>query len=422
MPRESRPDAIKVLIRRRAQVLVTMSTVDETTPTDHGSAGAARALATEQVEPAVETEQLLAALTDSSPEVRREAVEALGAIGDPLAVGPLRELLKSETSDLVPETAIQHALFLIAMLEGRTRRRTANERLQLEQEEAALRRAVVDLARRRGELQVALETTAAASRAFAVEQERVRVESLERLRIEAEVKSLADQERTQLEQSQARAAALREQLEQTAREDKAEEGRQLAELEVLRKKIEARKLQHQDKARQLRAQLDALPPAPSRALEPHQEVDQASTLRAAARRQTRNAVEPQSPAPASEGRQFAVWEALRKKVEEDIHHSSEPQLVSDAHEFESRENLQLSVPADADPFRNLSRVDPRVFEYSRGATKVCSKCGTPIHGRQLMCHYCGHALPASHLAFVGIVLAIIVLFVLAAKVGPMLFE
>ncbi len=64
---------------------------------------AVRTLAEEKTPLAVE--ELMTALRDPIPEVRREAAKALGAIGDPRAVPALLQVLKDPASDLVLEAA-----------------------------------------------------------------------------------------------------------------------------------------------------------------------------------------------------------------------------------------------------------------------------------------------------------------------------
>src|SRR5207248_7264955 len=56
------------------------------------------------------TPHLIGALGDSSPDVRRAAVEALMDLRDPAAIGPLNSLMQSETDRKVPRTLIQHAI------------------------------------------------------------------------------------------------------------------------------------------------------------------------------------------------------------------------------------------------------------------------------------------------------------------------
>ncbi|MCX7925838.1 MAG: HEAT repeat domain-containing protein, partial [Fimbriimonadales bacterium] len=64
---------------------------------------AVRTLAEEKTPLAVE--ELISALRDPTPEVRREAAKALGAIGDPRAVPALLQVLKDPASDLALEAA-----------------------------------------------------------------------------------------------------------------------------------------------------------------------------------------------------------------------------------------------------------------------------------------------------------------------------
>jgi len=56
------------------------------------------------------TPHLIGALDDSSPEVRRAAVEALGDLRDPAAIGPLNSLMQTETDRNVPRMLIKHAI------------------------------------------------------------------------------------------------------------------------------------------------------------------------------------------------------------------------------------------------------------------------------------------------------------------------
>ena len=56
------------------------------------------------------TPHLIAALDDSSPDVRRAAVEALMDLRDPAAIAPLNSLMQNESDRRVPRTLIKHAI------------------------------------------------------------------------------------------------------------------------------------------------------------------------------------------------------------------------------------------------------------------------------------------------------------------------
>jgi HEAT repeats len=56
------------------------------------------------------TPHLIGALGDSSPDVRRAAVEALTDLRDPAAIGPLNSLMQNETDRKVPRPLIKHAI------------------------------------------------------------------------------------------------------------------------------------------------------------------------------------------------------------------------------------------------------------------------------------------------------------------------
>jgi len=56
------------------------------------------------------TPHLIAALDDSSPDVRRAAVEALMDLRDPAAIAPLNSLMQNESDRRVPRSLIQHAI------------------------------------------------------------------------------------------------------------------------------------------------------------------------------------------------------------------------------------------------------------------------------------------------------------------------
>ena len=56
------------------------------------------------------TPHLTAALDDSSPDVRRAAVEALMDLRDPSAIAPLNSLMQTETDRKVPRSLIKHAI------------------------------------------------------------------------------------------------------------------------------------------------------------------------------------------------------------------------------------------------------------------------------------------------------------------------
>ncbi len=56
------------------------------------------------------TPHLIGALHDSSPDVRRAAIEALMDLRDPSAIGPLNTLMQTENDRKVPRTLIKHAI------------------------------------------------------------------------------------------------------------------------------------------------------------------------------------------------------------------------------------------------------------------------------------------------------------------------
>lgn len=56
------------------------------------------------------TPHLIAALEDSSPDVRRAAVEALMDLRDPAAISPLNSLMQTETDRRVPRSLLKHAV------------------------------------------------------------------------------------------------------------------------------------------------------------------------------------------------------------------------------------------------------------------------------------------------------------------------
>src|SRR5438128_10599324 len=53
---------------------------------------------------------LIEGLSDNAPEVRLAVVEALGEIGDPASIEPLRDLLDRETSPVVNLTTILNTI------------------------------------------------------------------------------------------------------------------------------------------------------------------------------------------------------------------------------------------------------------------------------------------------------------------------
>ncbi|PYS21770.1 MAG: hypothetical protein DMF72_16185 [Acidobacteria bacterium] len=75
---------------------------------DNERAAAARRLSFVQNPEA--TPHLVGALQDSSPDVRRAAVEALMDVRDPAAIAPLNSLLQNETDRKVPRNLIQQAI------------------------------------------------------------------------------------------------------------------------------------------------------------------------------------------------------------------------------------------------------------------------------------------------------------------------
>lgn len=56
------------------------------------------------------TPHLIAALEDSSPDVRRASVEALMDLRDPAAIAPLNSLMQTETDRRVPRSLLKHAV------------------------------------------------------------------------------------------------------------------------------------------------------------------------------------------------------------------------------------------------------------------------------------------------------------------------
>jgi LPXTG-motif cell wall-anchored protein len=60
------------------------------------------------------TPHLIGALEDSSPDVRRSAVEALMDLRDPAAIGPLNALMQTENDRKVPRTLIKQAIDVCA--------------------------------------------------------------------------------------------------------------------------------------------------------------------------------------------------------------------------------------------------------------------------------------------------------------------
>lgn len=64
------------------------------------------------------TPHLIAALDDSSPDVRRAAVEALMDLRDPAAIAPLNSLMQNENDRRVPRNLIKHAIESCAISAG----------------------------------------------------------------------------------------------------------------------------------------------------------------------------------------------------------------------------------------------------------------------------------------------------------------
>jgi len=77
-------------------------------PSENERAAAARRLSFVQDPEA--TPHLVGALQDSSPDVRRAAVEALMDTRDPSAIAPLNSLMQNETDRKVPRNLIQQAI------------------------------------------------------------------------------------------------------------------------------------------------------------------------------------------------------------------------------------------------------------------------------------------------------------------------
>ena len=63
------------------------------------------------------TPHLIAALDDSSPDVRRAAVEALMDLRDPASIAPLNSLMQTENDRRVPRSLIKHAIESCATLD-----------------------------------------------------------------------------------------------------------------------------------------------------------------------------------------------------------------------------------------------------------------------------------------------------------------
>src|SRR5450432_3384574 len=78
-------------------------------------AAAARALG--EMGQSSATTYLIAALHDPSVEVRKASVEALRTVGDPSAIGPLNDLLASESGGGVPESLLSQSIYDICRRE-----------------------------------------------------------------------------------------------------------------------------------------------------------------------------------------------------------------------------------------------------------------------------------------------------------------
>jgi hypothetical protein len=71
------------------------------------------------------TTNLIAALYDSAPEVRRASVEALAQAGDAAAISPLHDLLARENSRQLPEAVIRQAINAISVTQAKSVSRPA---------------------------------------------------------------------------------------------------------------------------------------------------------------------------------------------------------------------------------------------------------------------------------------------------------
>jgi hypothetical protein len=245
------------------------------------------------------TANLIAALYDSAPEVRRAAVEALAQAGDAAAISPLHELLARENSRQIPEAVIHQAINAISVTQAQSMSRpeppvvdvpkkpvasfvpekpvstfvppqpkreisseylnsfepspvtsfappvsappsrdafaVTEERLRVEEE--ALRRAAGELERKRIEAEAARRQAEEEARLKAEREAQARMEIEARIRAEEEIKRRAAEESARKKaEEEARVLAERE-----ARNRAEEEARQRAEEEA-RFRLEAETL------------------------------------------------------------------------------------------------------------------------------------------------------------------------------------
>jgi hypothetical protein len=182
---------------------------------------------------------LIASLFDSSPEVRRAAVESLGQVGDSAAIEPLQDLLARETNQGVPKPLVSDAILAIIARQA--------ELLKAESMEGGRDRrhdASMDFANSLRTINAQPNGINGMSQAYATQEERLLSEelALRQAQDDLERRRVEEQRRCQ------------------------EEKQPLDSLEIDRHKIEGDRGQINEKERKISAEIEALRQAESEQL------------------------------------------------------------------------------------------------------------------------------------------------------------
>src|SRR6266542_635386 len=330
------------------------------------------------------TTHLVAALLDTAPEARREAVESLGQIGESSAIGPLNDLLLRETSRQLPEAVIRHSINSITVSAAK---QNVEEQLPAHVSEKSAARIVSHKTERDAFIQyldslnlrkahsptptvspaVSDAIVATAELSLAVDLALDAEEQQLRLEEEALRRAAAE-----LEQRRSEAEVARKQAEESARLNAEKEAQARLEVEDrIRSEEAARKQAEEDAERlkaeeetrlQLEAQEQAEKEAQVRAEEEAQFQLEAQTLRRAAEELARKRAE------AEAARQTAAEEA-RQRAEEEARVGEEARLQAEAEERqraeeEARVAEEVRLQAEAEE-RQRAEEEARVAEEVR---------------------------------------------------------
>jgi|GEM_PF-467204 len=366
------------------------------------------------------TAHLIGALYDSSPEVRRAAVESLGQLGDPVALPALNELLQREISHQLPEAVIRDAINSVTVtevkrndvpekaplrvvesnktevLESSTQELSETidlleneepveiaqlpapapnvtpsmeslmseaefdeEELKLHKEEEALRRAAEELERRRVESEAARLQAEQEARLQAEREAKERAEIESRVRLQQESERVAAQDvlrKKAEEEERVKAEAARLKGVEAARMKAEEDARFRVEAETLRRAAE-------DLARK-RAESSLIREIAEEEANRKREAERHRL----AEEESRRAAEAEANRKAKEEIQRQVEAELQRRVEEELRRRTQHEAEKQVIEQRLHEEAEKRRLFDATR-REMAEVERRKEEEARKAAE-----------------------------------------------------